>query len=43
MLLAAIDAWATRQNFARLRSEQLAAQVKLVQELRRDLRELHDR
>jgi hypothetical protein len=42
MLLAAIDAWATRQNFARLRSEQLAAQVKLVQELRRDSRELHD-
>jgi hypothetical protein len=36
MLLAAIDAWATRQNYARLRSEHLAAQIKLVQELRRD-------
>ena len=28
--------WATRQNFARLRSEQLAAQVKLARELSRD-------
>lgn len=36
MLLGALDAWATRQNYARLRSEQLAAQVKLVRELRRD-------
>jgi hypothetical protein len=33
MLLAAIDAWATRQHFARLRSEHLSAQFKLVQEL----------
>jgi hypothetical protein len=36
MLLAVIDAWATRQNYARLRSEHLAAQMKLVQELSRD-------
>jgi hypothetical protein len=36
MVLAAIDAWATRQYFARLRGEHLAAQVKLVRELRRD-------
>jgi hypothetical protein len=36
MLLAAIDAWATRQYYARLRSEHLAAQMRLVQELRRD-------
>jgi hypothetical protein len=33
MLLAAIDAWATRQYFARVRSEQLTAQVKLAREL----------
>jgi hypothetical protein len=33
-LLAVIDAWATRQNFARLRSEQLAAQIRLVRDLR---------
>lgn len=32
--LACMDAWATRQHFARLRSEHLAAQVKLVRELR---------
>jgi hypothetical protein len=36
MLLAALDVWATRQNYARLRSEQLAAQMKLVREMRRD-------
>jgi len=36
LLLAAIDAWATRQNYARLRSEQLAAQVKLAREFRRN-------
>jgi hypothetical protein len=35
-LLAGIDAWATRQNFARLRSEHLAAQIKLARELRCD-------
>ncbi len=36
LLLAAIDVWATRQNYARLRSEQLAAQMKLARELSRD-------
>jgi hypothetical protein len=36
MILAAIDAWATRENYTRLRSEQLAAQLKLAQELKRD-------
>ena len=30
LLLAALDAWAIRQNFARVRGEQLAAQVKLA-------------
>jgi VIT1/CCC1 family predicted Fe2+/Mn2+ transporter len=35
MLLAAVDAWATRQNFMRLRSEQLAAQIKLAREVDR--------
>ena len=33
MVLAAIDAWATRQHFARIRSEQLTAQIKLAREL----------
>jgi hypothetical protein len=33
MLLAAIDAWATRQYYARLRSEQLTAQIRLSREL----------
>ncbi len=42
MLLAAIDAWATRQNFARLRSEQLAAQIKLARDLGRDPTRFHD-
>ncbi len=32
VLLAGLDAWATRQNFARLRSEQLTAQIKLSRE-----------
>jgi hypothetical protein len=36
VLLAALDAWAIRQNFARVRGEQLAAQVKLARELRGD-------
>lgn len=36
MLLAALDAWASRQNYMRLRNEQLAAQVKLARELTRD-------
>ena len=35
-LLAAIDAWATRQHLARLRNQNLAAQVQLVRELRSD-------
>jgi hypothetical protein len=34
MLLAAIDAWSTRQYYAGLRSEQLTAQVKMARELR---------
>lgn len=33
-VLACLDAWATRQHYARLRSEHVAAQVKLVRELR---------
>lgn len=33
MLLAALDAWATRQYYARLRNEQLTAQIKLAREL----------
>jgi hypothetical protein len=37
-LLAAIDAWASRQNFVRLQSEQLAAQIKLARELSRDVK-----
>jgi hypothetical protein len=36
VLLAALDAWAIRQNFARLRGEQIAAQVKLARDLSRD-------
>lgn len=36
MILAGLDAFATRQNLARLRSEQLAAQIELVRELRSD-------
>jgi hypothetical protein len=35
-LLAAMDAWATRQYFARLHSDQLAAQIKLTREVSRD-------
>jgi hypothetical protein len=42
MLLAALDTWATRQNFMRLRSEQLATQIKLARELGRDQTRLHD-
>lgn len=33
ILLAALDLWATRQNFLRLRSEQVAAQIKLARKL----------
>jgi VIT1/CCC1 family predicted Fe2+/Mn2+ transporter len=42
MLLAALDAWATRQNFLRLRSEQLATQVKLARDLSREQTRSHD-
>jgi hypothetical protein len=35
-LLAAMDAWATRQHFARLHNEQLASQIKLAREMSRD-------
>ena len=42
MLLAALDAWATRQNFLRLRSEQIAAQVKLTRELGKKQTRYHD-
>ena len=35
MVLAALDAWATRQHFARVRTEQLTAQIKLARELAR--------
>jgi hypothetical protein len=34
VLLAALDAWATRQHFARLQSEHLATQAKLAMKLR---------
>jgi hypothetical protein len=33
MWLAALDAWATRQYYARLRSEQLTAEIRLAREL----------
>lgn len=33
VFLAAIDAWSTRQHFARIRSEHVAAQAKLAREL----------
>src|SRR3954454_8515490 len=36
MMLAALDAWATRQNFVRLRSEQLTQRIKLARELGRN-------
>lgn len=42
MMLAALDAWATRQNFVRIRSEQLADQVKLVRDLARESARFHD-
>jgi hypothetical protein len=35
-LLAALDAWATRQHFARVQSQHVAASVKLARDLRRD-------
>jgi hypothetical protein len=36
MALAALDVWATRQNYTRIRNEQLAAQMKLAGKLTRD-------
>ena len=42
MLLAAIDAWATRQHFVRLSSEHLATQIKLARELGREQTRFHD-
>jgi hypothetical protein len=36
IVLAAIDAWATRRHFARLNSQYLAAQAKLAREISRD-------
>jgi VIT1/CCC1 family predicted Fe2+/Mn2+ transporter len=42
MMLAALDAWATRQNFLRLRSEQLATQIRLSRELGREQTRFHD-
>jgi hypothetical protein len=36
VILAAIDAWATRQHVARLRLQVLAAQAKMATEMRRD-------
>jgi len=43
ILLGAIDAWATRQNFVRIRSEQLAAQIKLARQVAQDRARLNDR
>ena len=42
LLLAAADAWATRQHFIRLRAEHMAAQVKLMRELGREHARRHD-
>jgi hypothetical protein len=42
MMLAALDAWASRQNFMRLRSEQLANQVQLARDLSREQTRFHD-
>ena len=42
MLLAGLDSWATRQNFLRLRSEQLTSQIKLARELGRERTRFHD-
>ncbi len=36
VLLAGLDAWATRQNIVRMRSEQLADQVKFARDVARD-------
>jgi hypothetical protein len=42
MMLAALDAWASRQNFMRLRSEQLTNQVKLARDLSGERTRFHD-
>jgi hypothetical protein len=42
MMLAALDAWATRQNFMRRRSEQLATQIRISRELGRGQTRPHD-
>lgn len=42
LLLAFLDAWATRQNFIRMRGEQLAAEVKLARELAGQRARLND-
>jgi hypothetical protein len=42
MLLAVVDVWATRQNFLRLRSEQVAAHVRPTSELGREQKRHHD-
>jgi VIT1/CCC1 family predicted Fe2+/Mn2+ transporter len=42
MMLAALDAWATRQNFLRLRSEQMAMQIKVARDLGREQSRYHD-
>jgi hypothetical protein len=42
MLLAALDAWATRQNFLRMHSEQLATEIKLARDLGRERPRYHD-
>ncbi len=42
MLLAAVDAWASRQNFLRLRNEQVATHLKLAGELSREQTRSHD-
>ena len=34
LVLAALDAWATRQHFARLRNDQLMAQLKMARDLK---------
>jgi VIT1/CCC1 family predicted Fe2+/Mn2+ transporter len=42
MILAAVDAWASRQNFMRLRSEQLVNQIQLARDLSREQTRFHD-
>jgi hypothetical protein len=42
MMLAALDVWATRQNFMRLRTEQLATQIRLSRELGGEQTRFHD-